>query len=433
MARHAFRARLVSFDRAPAPGEGAEACLDLDDGVLLVDEGRIALVGPAQRILPQLGPDIPLTDWRGCLILPGFIDCHLHFAQADIIAAHGPHLLEWLDRHTYPAEMRCADADHAADIARFCLTELLRNGTTTAMVFGTVHAGSADAIFREARQRRVRLIAGKVLMDRHSPLPLCDSAEQGYHDSAQLIERWHGQDRLAYAVTPRFAPSCTPAQLDVASRLLRHYEGVYLQTHLAENRHEVQWVHELFPQARSYLDVYDRFGLLGPRSILAHCLHLDTIDRQRFAETGAVACFCPTSNLFLGSGLFDLAAADAAGMRLALGTDVGAGTSFGMLQTLHAAYKVANLGGAPLDPLRAFYLATAGGAQALGLSDKVGQLRPGLEADFIVLDPLATPVQARRASQCHDLRDLLFALMMLGDDRSVRATYVLGERVDVTS
>lgn len=427
MVRQAFRARLASPLRDPGPAGAAAAWLHLDDGVLVVEDGRIAAIGPADHLVPLLGPDTRLTDWTGCLIVPGFVDCHLHFAQADIVAAHGPQLLEWLDRHTYPAEMRCADAGHAADLADFCLTELLRNGTTTAMVFGTVHAVSADAIFTAARRRHMRLIAGKVLMDRHSPASLCDTPEQGYRDSAELIERWHGQERLAYAVTPRFAPSCSPSQLDVAATLLRRYDGLYLQTHLAENRHEVDWVRQLFPEARSYLDVYERHGLLGPRSILAHCLHLDADDRAHFAAAGAVACLCPTSNLFLGSGLFDLNAADAAGMRLALGTDVGAGTSFGMLQTLHAAFKVANLAGATLDPLRAFYLATLGGAAALGLDDRIGALRVGMEADFIVLDPQATALQARRSAHCKDLRDLLFALMMLGDDRSIRATYLMGQ------
>lgn len=431
MTRHAYRGRLLDFSQDPHGRPDSDACRDLTDGILLVEQGRICEAGAAADLLPQLGDDIPVTDWRGKLLLPGFVDSHIHFAQADVIASHGPRLLDWLTRHTYPAEMRCAEPAHAVETAAFCINELLRNGTTTAMAFATVHSHSVDAVFEAATRHSMRLIAGKVMMDRHAPEALCDDAAGSYRDSAALIERWHGQGRLGYAVTPRFAPTSSPQQLEAAARLLRHYPGVYLQTHLAENRSEVEWVRQLFPAARSYLDVYQRHGLLGERSVFAHCLYLDAEDRRRFADSGSVACFCPTSNLFLGSGLFDMAAADAAHMRLSVGTDVGAGTSFGMLQTLHEAYKVTSLAGHALDPLRAFYLATLGGASALGLDDRIGRLRPGFEADFIVLDPAATPLLARRAQRCTSLRDLLFSLMMLGDDRAVAATYVLGRRVEL--
>lgn len=431
MNRHAYRARLLGFRADPLGRSDADACMDIEDGILLVENGRIAAAAPAEALLPQLGIDIPVSDYSGCLITSGFVDAHVHYAQAETIACCGPQLLEWLTRYTYPAEMRCARRAHADDLADFTLNELLRHGTTTAMVFATVHAHSVDAIFEAAARRSMRLIAGKVLMDRHGPLALRDSADGGCLDSERLIERWHGRDRLAYAVTPRFAATSTPQQLAGAGELLRRFPGVYLQTHLAENRNEIDWVHELFPEARSYLDIYDRFGLLGERSVFAHCIYLDEEDRRRFAETGCVASFCPTSNLFLGSGLFDIAATDAAGMRFCLASDIGAGTSFGMLPTLQDAYKVANLRGYALDPLRAFYLATLGGAAALGLDDRIGRLEPGYEADFVVLDPRATPVQARRAARCETLRELLFGLMMLGDERSVKATYVLGEKAKI--
>lgn len=432
MTRHAYRGRLLDFRHDPQGRRDSDACLDLTDGILLVEAGRICEMAAAADLLPQLGADIPVADWRGKLLLPGFVDSHIHFAQADVIASHGPRLLDWLTRHTYPAEMRCADPARANETAAFCINELLRNGTTTALVFATVHPHSVNAVFEAAARHSMRLIAGKVMMDRHAPEALCDDVASSYSDSAELIEHWHGQGRLAYAVTPRFAPTSSPQQLDAAGQLLRRYPGVYMQTHLAENRSEVDWVRQLFPEFRSYLDVYQRHGLLGERSVFAHCLYLDAEDRHCFADSGSVASFCPTSNLFLGSGLFDIAAADAAGMRLSVGTDVGAGTSFGMLQTLHEAFKVANLAGHELDPLRAFYLATLGGARALGLDNHIGRLQPGFEADFIVLDPSATPLLARRSQRCTTLRDLLFSLMMLGDDRAVAATYVLGKRVQVT-
>jgi guanine deaminase len=284
-----------------------------------------------------------------------------------------------------------------------------------------------DAIFGAARARRMRLIAGKCLMDRNSPENLRDTAEGGISESRALIERWHGRERLSYALTPRFAPTCSDAQMRLAGALFGEVPGLYLQSHVAENRGEVAWVKELYPEARSYLDVYDGFGQLGARSVYAHCIWLDDTDRARMADTGAAMSFCPTSNLFLGSGLFDLAAADAAGVRVGLGTDVGGGTSFSMLRTLDEAYKVLQLGGQSLGAQRAFYLATLGGARTLYLDHKIGNFAPGKEADFVVLDPAATPLLARRSACCKTLAERLFVLMMLGDDRAVAATYVLGE------
>ena len=429
MTVQAYRGHVFSFRRDPQGVSMADACDDWTDGLLVVRDGRITDVGPALELLPKLGPEVAVTDWRGKLILPGFIDTHLHVPQADIIASHGSQLLEWLNRYTFPAEARCADPAHARAVAEFTLDELLRNGTTTAMLFATVHAHAVDELFDAARARRMRIIAGKVLMDRMCPEELRDHVTSGYRDSAALIERWHGHGRLAYAVTPRFAPTSTSAQLASAGELLRRYPGVYMQTHLAENVDEMVWVRLLFPEARSYLDVYHSHGLLGERSMLAHCLHLDAEDRRVMVDTGSTVAFCPSSNLFLGSGLFDIQAADAAGMSLTLGSDVGGGTSYNMLRTMHEAYKVAQMRGVSLDPLRAYYWATLGAATALGLGRCIGRLAPGYEADFIVLDPYATPLLRWRTAWCQDVMELLFVLMILGDTPVVSATYVLGQRV----
>ncbi len=313
--------------------------------------------------------------------------------------------------------------------AEFFLDELLRSGTTTALVYASVHPESADAFFTAAQARGARMIAGKVLMDRHCPEFLRDGADSGYAASKALIARWHGKARLGYAVTPRFAPTSSERQLALAGRLLDEHPGVYLQTHVAENRNEVAWASRLFPGSRSYLDVYDRFGLVRPRSVYAHCLHIDDADRARMGAAGAAMAFCPTSNLFLGSGLFDLAGARRHGVRVGLGTDVGAGTSFCQLRSLDEAYKVAQLAGQRLSPLAAFHLATLGGARALYLDDRIGNFLPGKEADFIVLDPAATPLLARRLRHAANVQDTLFALMMLADDRAIAETWLLGRRV----
>jgi guanine deaminase len=307
--------------------------------------------------------------------------------------------------------------------------ELLRNGTTTALVFATVHPGSADAIFEAARDRSMRLVAGKVLMDRNCPEPLREPARAGYEATAELIARWHDRDRLGYAVTPRFAGTSSEEQLRLAARLLDEHPGVWLQSHAAESRAEGRWIHELFPDARSYVDVYDRFGLLRANAVYAHCIHIDDTDRERLAASGTAVAFCPTSNLFLGSGLFDLAGAQGAGVRVGMGTDVGGGTSFSMLRTLGEAYKVARLGGATLTPWRAFYLATLGGARALGLDEAIGSFQPGREADCVVLDPEATPLLARRMAMTSTLEERLFVWMTLGDDRAVAGVHLLGRRV----
>lgn len=402
---------------------GDEAVAHYADGLLVVEDGLIVAVGHFADIAPRF-PGLDITAFPGKLITPGFVDTHVHYPQTDRIASHGLQLLDWLDQHIFPAEAAFADPAHAAGTAAFFLDELLRNGTTSALVFPTVHRTSVDAIFHAAEARGMRIIAGKVLMDL-GPQSLRDDPAQCRTDCEAQIGEWHGRGRLGYAVTPRFALSCSDTQLQVAGDLLAAHPGVLLHTHLAENPAEIAAVARRFPDSADYLAVYERFGLVGPRSIFAHCVHLDPDALARMALAGAGAALCPTSNLFLGSGLFDLAAFDAAGVRIGLGTDVGAGTSFSLLATMAEAYKVCQLRGAALDPFRAFHLATAGGAALLGIGDRVGALHPGMEADFIVLDPAATPLLARRTAGC-TLAERLFALEILGDDRVIAATYIAG-------
>jgi guanine deaminase len=396
------------------------------DGLLVVADGRVAALGPAPQLLPGLPRDIEITAHGDNILIPGFVDAHIHYPQTDVIASGGRQLLDWLKDYTFPTEAVFANIAHARSVAEFFLDELLRNGTTTAMVFCTVHRGSVEAFFQAAAARKLRMVAGKVLMDRNCPQDLRDTAESGERDSRELIESWHDKGRLKYAITPRFAVTSSEAQLASAGRLAREFPASLIQSHLAENHAEVAWVKQLFPQARSYLDVYDRYGLLRERTVYAHCLHVDATDRARMAQSGAAAAFCPSSNLQLGSGLFDLAAADAAGMRFAMGTDVGAGSSFSMLRTLAAAYQVAQLSQQSLPALRAFYLATLGGARTLGLENQVGRLAVGSEADFIILDLKPTPLIARRTAQARTLAEKLLILMTLGDERAVSRTYVLG-------
>jgi guanine deaminase len=421
----AFRGSILHFLDDPVHGE-ARSHQYFDDGVLLLRDGLVESLGDAGTLLKVLPTGLSVVDYRGRLIVPGFVDTHVHYAQLDMIAAYGEQLLQWLERYAFPTERRFDEPLHAREVAEFFLDELLSNGTTTAMVFATVHPDSVDALFSASSARGMRMIAGKVLMDRNCPEFLRDSPASGYEQSQQLIERWHGRDRQLYAVTPRFAPTSSDEQLQLAGQLLDEHPGVFLQSHVAENRKEVAWVAELFPWSRSYLDVYDRFGLLRDRSVYAHCIHLDAADRARMAQAGAAMSFCPTSNLFLGSGLFDLDAAHCAGARVGIGTDVGGGTSFSMLRTLSEAYKVAQLGGQTLSPLRAFYLATLGSARSLYLDHLIGNFEPGKEGDFIVLDPDATPLLARRMRQTDGLAERLFLLLMLGDDRAISATHVMG-------
>jgi guanine deaminase len=424
MPRTALRGRLVDFVTDPA--HSASAVRVVDDGLLLIEGGHIVARGTYTALAGALSREVAVTDFSGCLLLPGFIDTHTHFAQIDVIASPAGGLLDWLTRHTYPAEARFADPAVCEDAARFFLDELAANGTTSACVLGTVHPQSVEALFVEAQARGMRLIAGKCLMDRNCPAELQDPGDAGAYRSLELADRWHGKGRLAYAITPRFAASSTERQLRLAGELAKARPELYVQSHLAESEDEVRLVRELFPRARSYLDVYESAGLLRERSIYAHCIWLDAADRSRFAQARAVAAACPSSNLFLGSGAFDFARSVDSGMRVTLGTDVGGGQSLSMLATLRAAHDVARLNGLPLRAASLFYRATRGAAQALGWDDHVGTLESGAEADVVVLDPAATPLLARRTAAAESIESLLFTLMILGDDRVVRETFIAG-------
>lgn len=426
----AFRAAILhllddpGYELSPEPAEVEY----FEDGILLVEDGYVSACGSAAEMLDKLPDDCELQVFPDQLIIPGMIDTHIHYPQTDMIAAYGEQLLQWLETYTFPTEKQFSDPAHAREVAEVFLDELMRNGTTTACVFGTVHPESVDAFFEAAEARNLRMIAGKVMMDRNCPEYLQDTPETGYQQSKQLIEKWHGRGRLSYAVTPRFAPTSSSEQLSKAGQLLEEFPDVYLHTHVAENRDEVAWVRELFPETRSYLDVYHQHGLLKPRSVMAHCIHLDEADKQCMAETGAAASFCPTSNLFIGSGLFDLMDVKAHGVRVGMGTDVGAGSSFSLLQTANEAYKVTQLRGNKLSPFQMLYLATLGGAKSLYLDDKIGNFAPGKEADFVVLNPAATPLLARRIQHCQTIAELLFVLIMLGDDRVVGSTWIMGTK-----
>ena len=425
MQKKAYRASLLRFDSA------GHAVFDTD-GLLVVGpdaSGRQVVLdaGSHADVAPRHA-GVAVTHWPGRIIAPGFVDMHVHYPQLDVIGSPAEGLLPWLENYTFPHEKRFVAPDYSAQVAQFFIAELLRNGVTTALAFATSHPASAQALFVEAQHHQMRLITGKVLQDRHSPDGVRDDTEQSLIDTEALIQRWHGVDRLGYAITPRFAPTSTPEQLRGAGELAARYPGVWIQSHVAENLDEIRWAHELFPASRSYLSVYDDFGLLRERAVYAHCIHLDEHDRALMRDTGAVAAVSPTSNLFLGSGFFDYAEADRVGMGYGLASDVGGGTSFSPFHTMLAAYYVGREGqakrGLSLSPQHLWWQHTAGAARALGLAGVVGNLQPGCEADFIVLNPQATPLLARRTAQAGNIDELLFAMIVLGDDRLVEKTVI---------
>jgi guanine deaminase len=401
------------------------------DGLLVCRDGIIEAVGSFSKTKNKIPRGTKVVHYQDVVICPGFVDTHTHYVQTEIIGAYGNQLLDWLADSAFVAELKFQDKTYASSIAKIFCQELLRNGTTTAMVFCAVYPQSVDALFREAQKLNMRIIAGKVLMDRNAPTKLLDTAEKAYDDSKALIEKWHKKGRNLYAITPRFAPTSSSAQLKAASQLFREYKDVYVHSHISENKDEVAWVKKLFPKSKNYLDVYDHYNLIGRRSLFAHGVYLSETEMCRCHETETAISHCPTSNMFLGSGLFQIQKAKNPDrpLKVGLGTDIGAGTSFSLLATMGEAYKVAHLNSYSLDALKSFYLSTLGGAQALCLEDRIGTFKVGHEADFIVLDPNATPLMKARHKYTESIEDTLFLLMTLGDDRAVSATYVAGREM----
>lgn len=427
---HAVRGRFLDIQHtASQPEDIASYIRYIEDGVLLSNAGKIVWFGAWADVDPKLLDGVAVAHYPDQLITPGFIDTHIHFPQTEMMGAYGEQLLSWLNNYTFPTEIKFKNKAYADQIASFFVNELLKNGTTTALVFCTVRPESVDALFEVAASKNMRLIAGKVMMDRHAPEALCDTAKSSYTESKQLIEKWHENGRALYAITPRFAPTSTDEQLSMAGQLKQEFPSVYVHTHLSENKDEIAWVKSLFPHHAGYLDVYHQYGLTGERSVFAHCVHLNDDEWQCMHDTDSTIAFCPTSNLFLGSGLFPLRKAWQHGVKVGLGTDVGAGTSFSQLQTLGEAYKVQQLQGNTLSAFEAFYYATLGGAKSLDLDDRLGNFNVDKEADFIVIDLNATPLQKLRQSHANTIEDRLFALFTLGDDRNIVATYVNGQKV----
>ena len=416
--------RTLGFDADPFV-EGPAAARVEERGGVLVKGGLIAATGPADR-LRAAHPQARVIDYGDALISAGFVDAHVHYPQTGIIASWGKRLIDWLETYTFPEEMRFDDPDHAAEIAVRYFDLALAHGTTTMCSFATIHSTSVEAFFAEAEYRGLRAVAGRTCMDRNAPAGLCDTPASAAEESRALIERWHGRGRLGYAITPRFAPTSSPEQLEALGALWAAYPDCLMQTHLSEQTDEVAWVRALFPEARDYLDVYERFGLLGARGLYGHAIHLTHRERDRLRETGAALIHCPTSNTFIGSGLFDLAGLTAAGQRVGLATDTGGGSSFSMLRTMAAAYEIAQLRGASVHPAALYWLATVGSARALHLGDRIGNLAPGMEADLVVLDLASTPAIAQRAARADDIWDAVFATIMMGDDRAIRAVWVDG-------
>jgi guanine deaminase len=428
-ASRAIRGRVLTFVRKPRGAGDAQSYRYIDDGVVVVKDGKIDRVGPAAELMAQLPPQIAVNHHADMLIMPGFIDPHIHYPQTQVIASYGAQLLEWLEKYTFVEEQKFADPAHAAHNAEFFLDELARNGTTTACAYCAAYPASTDALFAAAERRGAGMIAGTAIMDRNGPPGLLAPARNAIAATRDQIERWHRKGRQRYAVTPRFAITSTDEQLAEAGALLAEFPTVLMQTHLDENPDEIATVKRLFPNDPSYTAVYARFGLLGPRSLLGHCIHLDESEVALLRDTQSVAVFCPTSNLFIGSGLFDHDRLTAAGVRIALATDVGGGTSYSMLRTAAEAYKVMQLRGQTLPALAAFDLMTRANAAALGLDGEIGTIAPGAFADLVVLDARATPAMAHRMEVSRGLEDELFVLMTMGDDRAVRQTYIAGHPV----
>ncbi len=426
-----LRGRLLSFHRRPTNGEDIDAYSYEEDGGLLLENGLITAVGPYAQVAAAAMPDANVVDHRPHLIMPGFIDTHLHFPQMQVIGSYAANLLEWLNTYTFVEEQRFASPQHAARIATHFFDELVRHGTTTAVAYCSVHKASADAFFAESLKRNMRMVGGKVMMDRNAPDALRDTPQTSYDDTKQVIADWHGKGRNHVAITPRFAITSTPEQMEMAQALAREFPDLHIQTHLSENKDEIAYTCELYPQAKDYTDVYARYDLLGSKSLFGHVIHLSDREMDAMSETGSVAVHCPTSNLFLGSGLFPLRPLTnrEKPVRVAVATDVGGGTSYSMLKTLDEAYKIQQLLGERLHPLESFYWMTRGNAEALSLAEHIGSLEVGRDADLVVLSMAATPAMALKAEVVSTLAEELFLLQTLGDDRAISETYVAGKAV----
>ncbi len=415
---------------------GDEAALRHEgDALIVIDDGRIVAFGDHDAMRPALPDTLPVTHQRDALIVPGFIDAHVHYPQTQIIGAGGKRLIDWLNHYTFAAEAQFAERAHADRVAGIFLDECLAHGTTTASVYCTVHSQSVEAFFAAAEARGLRMNAGKTLMDRHAPDALLDTAQRGYDESRALIERWRGRGRLGYTVTPRFAATSTPAQLEAAGALLAENPDTWCQTHISEQREEIAWIAELFPARLDYLDVYDHYGLIGPRTLLGHGIHLTEREWQRCHDSGTSVVHCPTSNAFLGSGLFNWSMAKKSGrpVSVALASDVGGGTTLSMLATMGASHQIAQLGGHALSAVKSLHLATRGAAGAMQLDDRIGSIAPGLEADLVVLDLAHSPLARLRMQHCASIDEVLFMLMTMGDDRAIREVYVMGRPVGIRS
>lgn len=432
MSETILRGRILSFRSEPTSIEDEQSFLYIEDGAVAIDNGIITARGEYSDIAKQ-HPDAEIIDHRPHLILPGFIDTHLHFPQMQVIGSFGTKLLDWLSKYTFVEEQKFANLSHCERIATRLCDELLRHGTTTAVAYCSVHKTSADAFFAEADKRNLRMIAGKVMMDRNAPDALCDTPQSSYDDSKALIEKWHGHNRLHYAITPRFAITSTPTQMEMAQTLMHEHPECYMQTHLSENLAEIELTKQLYQSARDYLEVYEMYDLLGDKSLFGHCIHLTDRERSSMAETGSVAVFCPTSNLFLGSGLFDFDGLRKQGVRTSVATDIGGGTSYSLLKTMDEAYKVLQLRSQILNPLHSFYMITLGNAGALSLSDKIGTLDVGTDADITIVNARATPAMELRMETATTLQEELFILQTMGDDRAISDVYVAGKLSTIDS
>ena len=405
------------------------------DGLMVVDNdsGKILEVGEYTTTAPKWPNSLSLKHFKGSLIMPGFIDTHVHYPQYRVIASYGTSLLDWLNTYTFVEEQKFSDLDYATTVAELFLDELIKNGTTTAMTFCSSYKQSVDVFFTAAEKRKLRMIAGKVMMDRNAPEGLCDSPQNSYIDSKSLIDKWHNKARLSYAVTPRFAPTSTSDQLEQAAKLLKEYpntsdtKGVLLQTHLNENDEEIEWVKELYPESKNYFDVYDSHDLAGINSVFGHCIHNTDEEYRAMADSGSKVVLCPRSNLFLGSGLFEIDKLEDFKIQMALASDVGGGDSFSMFQVMNEAYKICRLNDYNLDPVKAFYLTTLAAAKVLNMDDSIGNFEVNKEADFIVLDLSATKLITEKLKVAKDINDILFSLMTLGDDRLIKEVYILGQ------